>query len=244
MSPGRRRIGLYGGSFNPVHFGHLRAAEEVREGARLDEVWLVPASAPPHKQARAIAPAADRLRMLELALDEGHAGASSRRRGLRVEPIELERPGPSYTYDTVRSLRARHPKVDLVLILGIDSFRELHTWHEHDRLLAECDLIVTSRPPDRVAENGPGALAAAGPAIAVAGQFCYQESEKCFFHRSGRRLDFLAVTALDISASRIRALIESERSIRFLTPNAVVEYIAAQSLYQVPRSARGKQHTS
>ncbi|HYC21519.1 MAG TPA: nicotinate (nicotinamide) nucleotide adenylyltransferase [Candidatus Bathyarchaeia archaeon] len=224
------RVGLYGGSFNPVHYGHLRAVEEVREAAALDQVWLVPASAPPHKDPEEIAPAAARLRMLELALDDrlalGPPGA------LRVESIELQRPGPSFTFDTVRALKALHPETEFALILGLDSFREIHTWHEHAALLTECDLIVTSRPPDRVPESSSQALGACRLPIAVTIDFCYQEHAKCFIHRSGRRLDFLNVTQIDISASRIRALVRDGRSIRFLTPDAVVSSIQEQRLYR------------
>ncbi|MEW6269671.1 MAG: nicotinate (nicotinamide) nucleotide adenylyltransferase [Thermodesulfobacteriota bacterium] len=222
------RTGLYGGSFNPVHFGHLRAAEEVRERAGLDEVWLLPASTPPHKDAVGVAPAEDRLRMLELAL----AGAS----GLRAEPIELERSGPSYTIDTVRALKTRHPRREFAVIVGLDAFRDFHTWHRHDEIPAECDLIVTSRPPHDVAQ-GPDALRIASPQIAAEGAFCYVSDIGSFRHQSGHRLEFVPVTAIDVSASALRAAVAAGRSIRFLTPDAVVEYIAAHGLYGASRTA-------
>lgn len=223
-----RRIGLYGGSFNPVHFGHLRAAEEVRERAALDEVWLIPARQPPHKDAAGIAPAADRVRMLELALAGGD--------GLRVETIELEREGPSYTIDTVTLLKERHPDCRFALVLGLDAFRELHTWHRFEDLPAECDLIVTSRPPD-VVEPGPDALAAATDSIAVRKAFWYLSDIRSFRHRSGNRLDFVPVTAIDISASAVRAAVAAGRSIRFLTPDPVVAYVRTQGLYGATPSA-------
>ena len=223
-----KRIGLYGGSFNPVHYGHLRAAEEVRERAALDEVWLMPARCPPHKDAAASAPAADRLRMLELAL----AGGS----GLRVEPSELERDGPSYTIDTLALLMDRHPDCRFALVLGLDAFRDLHTWHRFEELPGQCDLIVTSRPPEVVAP-GPDALRDATESIAVREAFWYLSDIRSFRHRSGNRLDFVPVTAIDISASAVRAAVAAGRSIRFLTPDAVVAYVQAHGLYGTPQSA-------
>lgn len=206
-----------------MHYGHLRAVEEVRELAGLVEVWLLPACNPPHKDPEAVVPAADRLRMLELALE----GQTS----LRADPIELERSGPSYTIDTIRALKARHPGREFVLILGLDAFRDLHTWHRWREIPAECDLIVTSRPPDLVVA-GPEALAAASASIAAEQAFCYQSDIGSFRHRSGHRLDFLPVTALAISASAVRALVGAGRSVRYLTPQAVVEYIADRGLYR------------
>lgn len=211
-----------------MHFGHLRAAEEVRERAALEQVWLVPASVPPHKEALGVAPAADRLHMLELAL----AGQS----GLRAEPIELERSGPSYTLDTVRALRRRHPRREFAVIVGLDAFRDFHTWHRHEEIPVECDLIVTSRPPHEVAA-GPDALRLASPEIAAEGAFCYLSDIGSFRHRSGHRLDFVPVTAIDVSASGLRAALAAGRSIRFLTPDAVIDYILARGLYGASRSA-------
>jgi nicotinate-nucleotide adenylyltransferase len=222
-----RRIGLQGGSFNPVHFGHLRAAEEVRERVGLAEVWLVLAASPPHKEGHDVADAGDRLHMLELAL----RGAPH----LRVETCELDRPGPSYTIDTVHALRAAHPDTEFSLVLGADAFREIHSWHRFEELLAACDLVVTSRPPDEV-RTGPDALSALGLPIAVREAFWYDEAQECFSHRSGRRLELVPVTNLDVSASKLRALVRSGRSIRFLTDPDVVAFISARGLYRDPRS--------
>jgi nicotinate-nucleotide adenylyltransferase len=224
----RRRIGLYGGTFNPVHLGHLRAAEEVREGAALAEVRFVVSQTPPHKEAADVAPAAQRLRLVELALD----GVP----GLRAEGVELERPGPSFTIDTVRILQERNPDADFALILGLDAFREIHTWREYAALLAACDLIVTSRPPV-VVRDPADALYGSHLPIAVTSGFCYEPEGRCYRHTSGRRLEFLAVTGLDISSSAIRALLRQGRSIHFLTPAAVVAAIAAQGLYSAATGA-------
>lgn len=220
---GARRIGLQGGSFDPVHFGHLRAAEEVRERAGLDEVWLVPARVSPFKLRAGTSPGEDRLRMIELAIEGAPA--------LRACTVELEREGPSFTVDTVAELTRRHPDADFTLILGLDAFRDVHGWHRSTDLLSSCDLAVTSRPPDRVAE-GPGALASLGLPIAVQEAFWYDDTQACHRHRSGRRLDFHPLTALDISSTTIRRLVREGRSIRFLTERAVADWIAARGLYR------------
>ena len=220
---GTRRIGLQGGSFDPVHFGHLRAAEEVRERAGLDEVWLVLARVSPFKVRSGTSPAEDRLRMLELALE----GAP----GLRPCTVELEREGPSFTVDTVAELARRHPDASFTLVLGLDAFREIHGWHRWTELLSSCDLAVTSRPPERV-EEGARALASLGLPIAVQEAFWYDPTQACHRHRSGRRLDFHPLTALDISSTAIRRLVREGRSIRFLTDRAVADWIATRGLYR------------
>ncbi|MFM7735309.1 MAG: nicotinate-nucleotide adenylyltransferase [Alphaproteobacteria bacterium] len=220
---GVRRIGLQGGSFDPVHFGHLRAAEEVRERAALDEVWLLLARVSPFKVRSGTSPAEDRLRMLELALDGSPA--------LRPCTVELEREGPSFTVDTVAELARRHPDASFTLILGLDAFRDIHGWHRWDELLSSCDLAVTSRPPERVVP-GRDALASAALPIAVQEAFWYDDVQACHRHRSGRRLDFHPLTALDISSTTIRRLVREGRSIRFLTERAVVDWIATRGLYR------------
>jgi nicotinate-nucleotide adenylyltransferase len=224
----RRRIGIYGGSFNPVHFGHLRTAVEVREGARLAEVWLVPVHVPPHKQSEGLADGASRLRMVELAVE--------RVPSLRASDVEIARPGPSFTIDTVRILKERHPDVDLSLVVGFDAFREIYTWKDYEQLFAECDLLVTSRPPHEVRAGEDMAHFGKLP-IAVTRGFCYDEHLRCYVHNSGHRLQFLPVTALDISASRIRERIGAGGSVAFLTPDPVVDLIRRERLYGSPASA-------
>src|SRR5439155_13484080 len=117
-------IGIFGGTFDPIHLGHLRAAEEVREAEELDEMWLVPAALPPHKEGERLAAAAERLRMVELAV----AGAPV----FRVSRLALDPPGASYSVDTLRTLRAEvSAATRLVFVLGRDAFRDFHLWKEH-----------------------------------------------------------------------------------------------------------------
>jgi nicotinate-nucleotide adenylyltransferase len=228
----RRRIGLYGGSFNPVHNGHLRTAVEVREHAGLDEVWLIPVHVPPHKDGAGLADAAARFRMLELAV--------AKTPSLRACDIELTRPGPSFTIDTLDLLREQHSDVDFALVLGFDAFREIHTWKEYERLFASCDLVVTSRPP-HVVRTGDDITHFGKLPIAVTRGFCYDDHVRCYLHNSGHRLEFVPVTALDISASFIRDQIAAGRSVVFLTPDEVVDYIDREQLFRSPSPAGARQ---
>jgi nicotinate-nucleotide adenylyltransferase len=213
-----RGIGVLGGSFDPVHLGHLRAAEEVREGQGLVEVRLVPAATPPHKDPAALAAAHHRLRMLELAL-EGSAG-------LRAARLELDRPGPSYTIDTLRAFRAEVGSARLVFAVGWDAFRELGTWKDYADIFATCDVVVVTRPP------GPAQLTLDDIPVAARKAFCYDPSSESFRHASGYVLSLQRITALDISAAAIRARVAARRSIRFLVPPAVEAYIQAHQLYR------------
>ena len=211
-------IGILGGSFNPIHLGHLRAAEEVRESEALDEVRFVPAAIPPHKEAVTLVTAAHRHRMVELAI----AGVP----GFRASTLELDRPGRSYTVDTLRALRAElGDALRIVFVLGIDAFREFHTWKEHATIFALCDVVVVSRPPT------PATLAHEEIPLAARKAFWYDSDSDVHRHESGHVLRLQRITALDISAASIRAHVAAGRSIRFLVPPPVEAYIAAHRLY-------------
>ena len=122
------RFGLFGGTYNPVHIGHLRAALEVKEGFSLDEVFLIPAALPPHKMPGEVADADDRLHMLSLALEDAP--------GLTISDVELKRSGPSYTIDTVQHFKRNAPdQFQIYLIMGMDAFLEIDTWKSYDELL-------------------------------------------------------------------------------------------------------------
>lgn len=144
-----RRIGLLGGTFDPVHHGHLVAAWHVRQRLGLDEVWLVVANDPWQKRGeRRITPASTRLRWVRLAVD----GAA----GLAASDIEIELGGASYTIDTLAALRVRHPGVDWFVVVGADTAAQLDTWHRADELRREMDVIVVNRPGVAVPEVPPG----------------------------------------------------------------------------------------
>lgn len=211
------RIGIFGGTFNPIHLGHLRSAEEVREVQRLDRVLFVPTASPPHKRPSQLAAAEHRLAMVRRAL----AGNPH----FRLSRIEIDRAGRSYSVDTLAALRSRHPGVRLAFILGIDAFREIATWMDYQRIFSLCDLIVTSRPNY---EHAP--LGALLP-VAARDQFCYRASRQVLEHRSGHRIIFQAITDMAISASEIRRRVGRGESIRYLVPASVERYIAAHRLY-------------
>jgi nicotinate-nucleotide adenylyltransferase len=212
-------VGIFGGTFDPIHLGHLRAAEEVREAQGLDEIRLVPAAVPPHKQDRALASGEHRRRMVELAV----AGVP----GFRVSTLELDRPGPSYTIDTLRAVRAEiGDAARLVLTLGYDAFRDFHTWREHAGIFGVCDVVVVTRPP------WPAALTRDDVPVAARESFSSGAGSESFRHASGHTLSLQRIAGLDISAADIRARVAAGRSIRFLVPSAVESYIAEHGLYR------------
>jgi nicotinate-nucleotide adenylyltransferase len=217
-------VGILGGSFNPVHLGHLRAAEEVREAESLDEVRFVPAALPPHKEVTSLVTAAHRRRMVELAIEDT---------GFVLSTVELDRPGPSYSVDTLRELRAELDEATrIVFVMGRDAFAEFDSWKEHATIFELCDVVVVTRPPAHAA------LAREEIPLAAREAFWYESSSGAFRHRSGHVLKLQRITALDISAASIRARVAAGRSIRFLVPSAVEQYIAAHGLYRledVPR---------
>lgn len=213
------RLGIFGGTFDPVHVAHLRCAEEARETLALDRVLFIPAAAPPHKRHRPVAPAAHRLAMLRLAV----AG----NRAFRVSAMELERSGASYSVDTLRQLRADLPAtMDLVFLLGLDAFREIHTWKEHRALFGLTDFAVFARPGYQLPS-----IRALLP-VATRKDFCYGRNRQTLKHKSGSQVRFLDLTALDISASAIRERIRRTQSIRYLVPLPVERYIARHRLYR------------
>ena len=212
-----RRIGVFGGTFDPIHLAHLRCAEEAREQLALDEILFIPAADPPHKSHR-ITMAAHRLAMVRLATAGNPA--------FRVSSIQIERGGRSYTLDTLRALHAQLPAGGaLTLLIGLDAFRELGTWKDYRTLFALADLAVWSRPP--------GVIRTPRSLLPVAAQrdFCYRNGQTTLRHRTGNHIRFLTVTALDISASAIRLRRRRGLSTRYLVPESVERYVSRHGLY-------------
>lgn len=196
----RSAIGMMGGTFDPIHVGHLVIAEEAREALSLVRILFVPAARPPHKPASEVTPVEDRLAMVELAIAGNPAFELSR--------VEVDRAGPSYTVDTVEQLAADH---DVTVILSAETFRDLPTWHEPDRLFAAARVAVV--PREGYPAPDPGWLAATFP---------------------GRedRVMYLDAPHLGVSSTAIRARVAAGRSIRYLVPAAVEAYIADNTLYR------------
>jgi nicotinate-nucleotide adenylyltransferase len=221
MSGARARadLGVFGGTFNPIHVGHLRAAEEAAEALELERVLFVPSARPPHKTGdETIAPAEQRLAWLRLALAGNPRFAA--------DALEVERPGLSYLIDTLRALGQRHGRERLVFLLGRDAFAELSTWHEPRALLATADFAVLTRPPLR-----EGSLAEWLPA-SLAEALAFSPDGRSAVHRdAGTRVQLVGITALDVSASEIRARLREGRSVRYLLPEAVREAVIASGAY-------------
>lgn len=203
-------IGIFGGTFDPVHFGHLRSALEVQELFRLDEVRLIPSSVPPHRQ-QPKASAEQRLAMLELAV--------AHRRGFKVDTRELDRPGNSYTVDTLASLRADFPEQTLLLFIGCDAYNGLTSWHRWRDLFHWSHVVVLTRPGFSVDEQSPF----------FSTRMTTDYTQLLDFPAG--KLFFQAVTQLDISATAIRNRIAQQRDPSFLLPDAVLEYINDNNLY-------------
>lgn len=202
MARVKRRIGVLGGTFDPIHYGHLVAAQEAHDQLALERVLFVPAGHPPHKPDRAMTPARHRLRMVELAIAADPRFTLSR--------VDVERPGPSYTVDTLTLLRAEWgPETAFFFLIGSDSLVELPTWRQPRRIIELCELAVLPRPGVRV--DLPR-LEAQLPGL-------------------GDRLHRLTMPLLEISSHALRERVRAGRPITYLTPPPVEAYIREQGLY-------------
>ena len=196
------RTGVLGGSFNPVHYGHLLLADEVLESLGLERILFVPAGVPPHKAPADLAPAADRYAMVKLAV------ASHPR--FEVSDLELRRPGPSYTVDTLEALR--RPGEELFLIVGSETFLDLLTWREPKRIAGLARLTVVPR----VGSAFDPAGAAARKVVREIGQ------EPLIVHAA----------SLPIAASDLRRRVAEGRSLAYRLPDAVIAHIRSRGLYR------------
>ena len=219
------RIGLFGGTFNPVHFGHLRAALEVKAGFDLDEVILIPAALPPHKLPGEVADAADRLQMLNLALEDTP--------GLKLSNVELMRTGPSYTIDTVQHFKHTLPDQSRIyLIMGMDAFLEIDTWKSYDELLLKIPFIIINRPKSGTDGNVIGWKFMENFVTSkISADYVFSESQSCYRAKNKQPVYIFEVTVLDISSTRVRSLINGGRSIRYLVPQKVADFINSKGLY-------------
>ncbi len=211
--------GLFGGSFDPIHFGHLRCAQEVGEMFSLDRIILIPASRQPLKAGQDVTPFTHRRQMVELAIDGNPL--------FSLSDIEHRRGGPSYSIDTVLHFRSHYPDApELYFIVGQDAFLEIGMWKEWERLLSLCNFVVMTRPGYTVTS-----LEDALPAD-FAARFRYEADDKVFRGPEGYGIFFRMLTFLDISSTDIRERASRELSIRYLVPEAVLSYIREQSLYR------------
>lgn len=214
-----KRIGLFGGTFNPIHLGHLRSAEEIYESFNLDKVIFIPAADPPHKKKEEIIPARWRAHMVKIAIRDNPHFALSR--------AELNRPGKSYAVETIAYFRRRFGgKTLLYFILGLDAFLEISTWKNYRTLFELCNFIIMTRPGFEK-KFSPKHLP-----VELVNSFCYDKFEKAFIHISGFALYPREITGMDISSTKIRERIEKGQSIKYLLPAKVEEFIYRHRLYQ------------
>jgi len=196
-----QRLGIMGGTFDPIHYGHLLMAEEARQAFSLDQVVFVPNGRPAHKKSYLVSSPEDRYAMTLLATDSNHFFTCSR--------VEIDRPGLSYAIDTVRAFRVLYPDLDaLYFITGADAVLEILTWREYDKLVEECRFIAVTRPGfvlERLREI----------------------ADADFLHQ----ISFLSIPSLEISSTDIRRRVSEGRSVKYLTPDAVEAYIGQHGLY-------------
>jgi nicotinate-nucleotide adenylyltransferase len=196
------KLGIFGGTFDPVHLGHLVLAETVREESGLDELWFMPARVPPHKQSEEISSPKARMEMLELAI-AGHAR-------FRVSDLELRRDGPSYTVETLRGLREQRPNDELHVVIGGDSLADLPTWKEPEEILKLARVIAVNRGREELT------LAA---------------TLDHFGETAAERIQLVQMPAIDISATELRERVRTGKSIRYQVPRSVELYIQQHGLY-------------
>jgi nicotinate-nucleotide adenylyltransferase len=220
------RAGLFGGTFNPIHNGHLMVATQVVRHFALDRLFIIPCREPPHKRPSFLARADDRVRMIDLALP-----ADDR---IVLSDIELSRNGPSYTIDTVRQFHTRIvPDAELFLVMGLDAFLELHTWRSYARLIEIVQPLVVFRPeddgshPDRAEDRMDAYIRGHLP-----DGYRFEAQPQRWCHRSLATIHLLRTTPLAISSSLIRRRIRQGGTITGLVPPAVTAYIEQKELYR------------
>jgi nicotinate-nucleotide adenylyltransferase len=204
-NPNPQRVAVFGGTFDPVHLGHLISAEQAREQARLDQVWFIPAASPPHKQRQRLTPFAQRVEMLALAIGGNPA--------FRIDELEKDRPGPSFTADTLAELHRQHPDVDLHLLVGSDCLPDMPGWHEPIRIVEQAGLLVAAR--------------AGWPILSPA-------ELRSALHLPDPvplRFQVVEVPEVHIASRDLRQRAAEGRSLRYLVPRAVECYIHEKHLY-------------
>lgn len=192
------KVGVFGGTFDPIHLGHLLLAQQALEEGQLDQVWFIPAGEPPHKRDKAITPAHHRARMVELAIEDNPAFCLSR--------IELEREGPSYTIDTLEELTDKYPNYRFFLIIGADMVKDLPHWYKIKKILQYVRVIGLKRPG--VSTDG----------------LPVEMAERVIWIREA--------IETNISSTAIRERLSQGKSVRYLVPDPVCQYMKEYRLYE------------
>ncbi|MCI9337620.1 MAG: nicotinate-nucleotide adenylyltransferase [Lachnospiraceae bacterium] len=202
---GVRRIGIMGGTFNPIHIGHLMLADWAMDAVKLDEVWMVPAGMPYMKAGQEVLPGAERLKMTELAVRDNDR--------FRCLDIEIRREGYTYSYETLEELRRRYPEDDFFFIVGADCLFTIETWKAPERILSCCTLVAAVRGGRSFSEL----------------ERKKDELEKRFCTKNILLIPFLQMS---ISSTEIRERIRRKESVRYLVPDSVLAYIREKGFYR------------
>ena len=213
-----RRIGLFGGTFDPIHFGHLRAAEEIKYILELDKVYFIPSAISPHKTDVQITPAKDRLEMMKLAI-EGNPYFD-------LSEFELQSDTPSYTIHTLEHFSETMPATELYFILGNEQFIHIETWKDYKRLFELTNFAVITRP-------GFSELDSCKVPLALKEEFRYYNSidNVISYTSNSKDIVFIEIKGIEISSTDIRAFVDSKKSIKYLVPDKVEQFIASGRLY-------------
>jgi nicotinate-nucleotide adenylyltransferase len=220
------RIGIFGGTFDPIHVGHLHVARRVKEKCALDRLILIPAAIPPHKHRGDMATPAQRFEMVKLAATEF--------KNFEVSPIEIRRQGPSYTIDTVTALTEDGDgEKALFLIMGIDAFEEIETWKSYRTLLGRISVIVISRPTESSYSKDFLQKAVESTLdIHVSTGYHFRGGQSAFVHPEFQPVHICHVDPVDISSTEIRNRIRAGLSVRGMVPASVEKYIDNRELYR------------
>ena len=215
---GQKKIGLFGGTFDPIHFGHLRAAEEIKEILELDKVYFIPSGVPPHKTVSRITDAQKRLQMIRHAI-EGNPYFD-------VSEFEIKRDTPSYTIHTLEYFIETVSDVELYFILGNEQFNDIETWKDYLTLFKLSNFAVITRP-------GFSELDSCKVPLALKDEFRYYNSIEnvISYSNKDKEIVFIEIKGIEISSTDIRNFVESNKSIKYLVPNKVESYIKSKKLY-------------
>lgn len=219
------KLGLLGGSFNPIHRCHLSIAHSAQQLLQLDRILFVPTGDPPHKQSGTLAAARHRYRMVQLAIQDSP--------GFALTDIEIRRPGKSYSIDTVRTIQQEYgPAATIFFIIGLDAFLDLPSWKDAETLLASCHFVVISRPSVRFRTLASIPLFHSVPEDSVIALDMARQERADVALPNGRTLTFLRLPPCEVSASEIRKRLQEGSPLANLLPPPVESYILREGLYR------------
>ncbi len=220
-----KKVGLFGGTFNPIHYGHLNLAKKVQESFKLDLIYFIPAALPPHKNSANLTDFQNRFEMISLAISNSNK--------FRISDVEMARPGISYTIDTVRYFKSTFPEnYQLFLLMGLDAVFEINTWKSFQDLLKLIPFIVMIRPGLNIQEK-PFSWAKLTDYLKtnISAGYNFSKKDFCYHHKNRPSIFTCNISPRDISSSNIRELIRKNKPFRHLLPKEVADYIKTKGLY-------------